>query len=174
MNHSIHLRPDELAGLVVKAATNAENEGYWTGTGPISEDAARHLTTFLGLLLGGDDHVDEKELKVFEQVWTAATGGNPDEDELRTSVTRSVNLADDPDALQEYLTATPPYMQAVIAMDRDRGTRNAEQVVTALSGLALAVLAADGKAAAEEDSVFTTHLNHLRNELAKDGLVGKD
>lgn len=174
MSHSIHLRPDELAGLVVKAATNAEQEGYWTGTGPVSEDAARHLTTFLGLLLGSDDNVDEKELKIFEQVWAATTGGSPDEDELRTSVTRSVNLADDPDALQEYLTATPPYLQAVIAMDRDRGTRNAEQVVTALSGLALAVLAADGQAAAEEDSVFTTHLNHLRNELAKDGLVGKD
>lgn len=174
MNHSIHLRPDELSRLVVQAASNAENEGYWTGPSPIAQDAARHLITFLGLLLGGDDHVDEKELKIFEEVWTAATGGAPSEDELRTSVTRSVNLADDPDALQEYLTSTPPYLQAVIAMDRERGTRNAEQVVTALSGLALAVLAADGQAAAEEDSVFTTHLNHLRNELSTDGSTAQD
>ncbi|HYH78471.1 MAG TPA: hypothetical protein VEX86_01695 [Longimicrobium sp.] len=174
MNHSIHLRPDELAKLVVQAASNAEQQGYWTGADAINRDAARHLVTFLGLLLGGDDDVDEHELKIFQQVWTAATGGTPTEDELRGSVTHSVNLADDPDALQEYLLATPPYLQAVLAMDRERGTRNAEQVVTSLSGLAIAVLAADGKAAAEEDAVFTTHLNHLRDELAQLGRAGQD
>jgi hypothetical protein len=173
MSHSIHLRPDELAKLVVQAASNAEAEGYWTGTNPLAEDAARHLVTFLGLLLGGDGDVDDDELKIFQEVWTAATGGTPTEDELRSSVTRSVNLADDPDALQDYLLATPPYLQAVIAMDRERGTRNAEQVVTALSGLALAVLAADGKAEPEEDSVFTTHLNHLRGEVRGLGTAGQ-
>jgi len=173
MSHSIHLRPDELAKLVVQAASNAEAEGFWTGTNPLAEDAARHLVTFLGLLLGGDGDVDQDELKIFQEVWTAANGGTPTEDELRNSITHSVNLADDPDALQEYLLMTPPYLDAVIAMDRERGTRNAEQVVTALSGLALAVLAADGKAEAEEDAVFTTHLNHLRGEVRRLGAAGQ-
>ena len=55
-------------------------------------------------------------------------------------------------------------------MDRERGTRNAGQVVTALSGLGVAMLTADGREAEEEDSIFTTHLNHLRGELDVHGV----
>ena len=35
----------------------------------------------------------------------------------------------------------------------------------------LAVLTADGRAAEEEDSIFTTHLNHLRGELDTQGVA---
>jgi hypothetical protein len=115
--------------------------------------------------VAGDGQVHVHEIDVFAAVWQTATGTTPGDDEMMTSVRESVRLMDDPDALQDYLTATPAYLQAVLAMDRERGTRNAEQVVTALGGLGLAVLAADGRAEPEEDSVFTTHLGHLRGEL---------
>jgi hypothetical protein len=46
--------------------------------------------------------------------------------------------------------------------------------VTALGGLGLAVLAADGQAAEEEDSIFTTHLNHLRGELDASGVASDE
>ncbi|HET7231281.1 MAG TPA: hypothetical protein VFJ16_14830 [Longimicrobium sp.] len=174
MSHSIHLQPDELSRLVVQAATNAQNEGFWTGSGGAAEDAARHLTRYLGLLLGGDNDVSPHEMRIFREVCDAATGRSLGDDELAQSVTDAVAIADDPDAVEDFLLTTPPFLRAVIEMDRARGTRNAEQVVTALSGLALAMLAADGKAELEEDAVFTTHLNHLRGELARDGLAGKD
>ncbi|HYJ78425.1 MAG TPA: hypothetical protein VEW03_02390, partial [Longimicrobiaceae bacterium] len=138
--------------------------------GPIAEDAVQHLVRFLGLLLGGDDDVDARELAVFGDVFAAASGEHPGDDDLRATVLESVRIADDPDALQDFLAETPAYLRAVLAMDRERGTRNANQVVTALSGLGLAILAADGKAAVEEDSVFITHLNHLRGELESQGL----
>jgi hypothetical protein len=174
MSHSIHLQPDELARLVVQAATNAQEQGFWSGGGSAAGDAARHLTRYLGLMLGGDDDVDPHEMRIFGQVCAAATGRPAEGDELLASVRDAVAIADDPDAVEDFLLTTPPFLRAVIAMDQGRGTRNAEQVVTALSGLALAVLAADGVAEVEEDAVFTTHLNHLRGELRDLGLVSTD
>jgi hypothetical protein len=173
MNHSIHLQPDELSRLVVQAAANAESEGFWTGPGRAAEDAGRHLVRVLGLLLGGDDHVDTREMNLFAQVHAAATGEHLAHDELLASVNESVAIADDPERVEAFLSTTPPFLRAIIEMDRSRGTRNAEQVVTAMSGLALALLAADGKAEPEEDAVFTTHLEHLRREVAALGAAGQ-
>ena len=165
MNHSIHLSPDELSRLVVEAAVNAQEEGFWSGDGAIADDAVRHLVRWLGLLLAGDDDISPHELDVFSDVFSAAHGQRPPVEELREAAMQAVEIASDPDALHEFLSATPPYLRAVMAMDQARGTRNADQVVTALSGLGLAVLAADGRAEPEEDAVFLTHLNHLRGEL---------
>ncbi|HEX8361088.1 MAG TPA: hypothetical protein VF613_13330 [Longimicrobium sp.] len=165
MNHSIHLSPDELSRLVVEAAVNADEQGYWSGPGSAAENAVAHLTRFLGVLAGGDDDLNSRELELFGEVFRAATGEHPSDDVLRRSVAESVRLADDPDALNDFLIATPAYIESVAAMDRERGTRNTDQVVTALSGLALAMLAADGRAEPEEDSVFTTHIGHLRRLL---------
>lgn len=174
-NRSIHLQPDELSRLVVEAAVNADEQGYWRRGGtPIGENAVRHLVGFLGLLLGGDDDVDAKELSVLGEVFAAASGAHPSDDELRQAVRESVAIADDPDEVNAFLTTTPDYLLAVMAMDAERGTRNADQVVTALSGLALAVLAADGRAEIEEDAVFTTHLEHLRRDLSERGLSVSD
>jgi hypothetical protein len=169
MNRSIHLQPGELARIVVQAAANAQSEGFWSAPGSAAEDAGRHLVRVLGLLLGGDDDVDARELNLFAQIHAAATGEHLAHDELLDVVEDGVAIADDPERVGAFLTTTPPFLQAVIAMDRSRGTRNAEQVVTAISGLALALLAADGKAEPEEDAVFTTHLEHLRREVASLG-----
>jgi hypothetical protein len=164
MNHSIHLSPDELSRLIAQAAVLAEEQGYWSGPASAAEDASAHLVRFLGLLAGGDDDLNPHELAVLGEVFRAPTGEQPAEELLRQSVAQSVRTADDPDALMEFLTTTPAYLQAVVAMDRERGTHNTRQVVTALSGLALAVLAADGRAV-PEDSIFTTHMGHLRGVL---------
>jgi len=174
MNHSIHLEPDELSRLIAQAALQAEEQGYWRGPGGAADDAAAHLIHFLGLLAGGDDDLNPHELAVFGQVFRAASGEQPADELLRSSVAGSVRTADDPDALHEFLTATPAYLQAVLAMDRERGTHNARQVVTALSGLALAVLAADGRAEPEEDSIFTTHISHLRGLVEELGGAEED
>lgn len=171
MNHSIYLSPDELSRVVVQAAVNAHEQGFWTGPRPIAEDAVAHLVRFLGLLLAGDDDISPREMDVFADVFFAASGERPSHEELRAAVLDSVLLADDPDALQDFLVSTPDYLRAVMAMDRERGTRNADQVVTALSGLGLAVLAADGQAVVEEDAIFITHLNHLRGELDAQGVA---
>lgn len=170
MRYNIDLAPGELAGLVVQAAENADEQGYWAGPGPIRYDAVRHLERFLGLLLAGDDDVNPRELDVYSQAIAAASGGEASHDDLRAAAMETVKLANDPDALHAFLGETPDYLRAVIAMDGERGTRNASQVVTALGGLGLAVLTADGRAAEEEDSIFTTHLNHLRGELDVHGV----
>jgi len=113
--------------------------------------------------------VDARELNLFAQIHAAATGEHLAHDELLDVVEDGVAIADDPERVEAFLSTTPPFLRAVIAMDRSRGTRNAEQVVTAIGGLALALLAADGKAEPEEDAVFTTHLEHLRREVASLG-----
>ncbi len=169
MNHTIRLSPDELSRLVVQAAVNADEQGYWAAPGSAAENAVAHLTRFLGVLAGGDDDLNTRELELFGQVFRAATGGHTSDDDLRRSVAESVRLADDPDALHDFLTATPAYIEAVAAMDRERGTQNTDQVVTALSGLGLSMLAADGRAEPEEDSIFTTHLEHLRRLVSHRG-----
>lgn len=170
MSYNIDLSPDELAHIVVHAAVNAEEQGYWTGAGPIAEDAVRHLTRFLGLLLAGDDDINRRELQVFSQALRGASGHETSHDELRAAAMETMEMANDPDALHAFLGQTPAYVHAIIAMDRERGTHNAGQVVTALGGLGLAVLTADGREAEEEDSIFTTHLNHLRGELDAQGV----
>lgn len=170
MNYDINVAPDELARLVVQAAENAEAQGYWTGTGPIARDAVQHLTRFLGLLLAGDDDINRRELTVYSQALRGASGAETSHDDLRAAAMETMEMANDPDALHAFLGETPEYLRAVVAMDRERGTRNAGQVITALSGLGVAMLTADGRDAEEEDSIFTTHLNHLRGELDVHGV----
>ena len=172
MSYNIQLPPDELARLVVQAAVNADAEGYWHGEGPIRDDAVRHLVHFLGLLLAGDDDVNAREMDIFTRVVNAVSPGESSHDDLLAGAMESVELTSDPDALHAFRGETPAYLRAVVEMDRERGTRNADQVVTALGGLGLAILAADGQAAEEEDSIFTTHLNHLRGELDASGVAG--
>ena len=171
MSYNIELSPEEMARLVVQAAVNAEEQGYWTGAGAIQDDAVRHLVHFLGLLLAGDDDVNAREMEVYSRVVNSVSHTESSHDELRVEAMESVELANDPDALHLFLGETPAYLQAIVAMDRAVGTRNANQVVTALGGLGLAILAADGRAAEEEDSIFTTHLNHLRGELDVSGVA---
>lgn len=170
MSYHIQLPPDELARLVVQAAENAQAQGYWTGEGDARHDAVQHLVHFLGLLLAGDDDVNPREMDVYTRVVNAVADARSSHDELRQGAMESVEITSDPDALHAFLGETPAYLRAIVAMDRALGTRNADQVVTALGGLGLAVLAADGKAAEEEDSIFTTHLNHLRGELDASGV----
>ncbi|HEX6911876.1 MAG TPA: hypothetical protein VF142_15845 [Longimicrobium sp.] len=173
MSYNIQLPPDELARLVVQAAVNAQEQGYWKGEGDARHDAVRHLVHFLGLLLAGDDDVNAREMDVYQRVVNAVADAQSSRDELRTGAMESVEITSDPDALHAFLGETPAYLRAIMEMDRERGTRNADQVVTALGGLGLAVLAADGVAAEEEDSIFTTHLNHLRGELDAGGVAAE-
>lgn len=171
MTDPIHISPDELSRLVIEAALNADEQGYWSGERPIAEDAVEHLVRFLGLLLAGDDDVNPHEMDVFAEVFSAVPGARPTTlNDLREAAMSAVELASDPDALHAFLGSTPAYLRAIEAMDKERGTRNANQVVTALSGLALAILAADGHETVEEDSIFTIHMNHLRGELESLGL----
>lgn len=157
--------------MIVQAAEQAEQQGYWMAEGPISEDVARHLSHFLGLLLAGDDDLHRRELDVYGRVFHATSGGEHSHDDLRTAAMESMEMANDPDALHAFLGETPAYFRAILEMDRERGTHNADQVVTALSGLGLAILTADGRESEEEDSIFTTHLNHLRGELDAYGVA---
>lgn len=171
MTDPIRLPPDDLARLVLDAAAAADAEGFWRGPGTAAHDALQHLGRFLGLLLAGDDEFHAAELALFGRVFEAVSGSVPSDEVLRATAMSSVELASDPDALYAFLQGTPAYVEAVVAMDRARGTRNAEQVVTSLGGLALAMLAADGRDAAEEDAIFTTHLNHLRGVLEQAGVA---
>lgn len=171
MNYDIDVAPDELARLVVQAAANAEQQGYWEGSGPITANALRHLTRFLGLLLAGDDDINRREINVFSQALRGASGVETSHDDLRAAAMETMEMANDPDALHAFLGETPSYLRAIVAMDRERGTRNAGQVVTALGGLGVAMLTADGRDAEEEDSIFTTHMNHLRGELDAHGVA---
>jgi hypothetical protein len=173
MNYDINVAPDELARLVVQAAENAAAQGYWTGTAPITQDAVQHLTRFLGLLLAGDDDINRRELTVYSQALRGASGVDASHEELRAAAMETMEMANDPDALHAFLGQTPAYLRAIVTMDRERGTRNAGQVVTALSGLGVAMLTADGREAEEEDSIFTTHLNHLRGELDVHGVTAE-
>jgi hypothetical protein len=173
MNYDINVAPDELARLVVQAAENAQEQGYWTGAGPIADDAVQHLTRFLGLLLAGDDDINRRELTVFSHALHGASGTETSHDDLRAAAMETMEMANDPDALHAFLGDTPEYLRAIVAMDRERGTRNATQVVTALGGLGVAMLTADGREAEEEDSIFTTHMNHLRGELDVHGVTAE-
>jgi hypothetical protein len=173
MTDPIRLPADDLARLIVSAAATADAEGFWTGATPASHDALQHLGGFLGLLIAGDDDLHEAELSLFGRVFQAVSGDLPSDEVLRATAMSSVEMASDPDAMYAFLQRTPPYLRAVVEMDRARGTRNAEQVVTALGGLALAALAADGREAAEEDSILTAHLNHLRGVLEREGVAAE-
>ena len=170
MSHPTNLPPDHLARMVVDAAATAEAAGFWQGDGSAGHDAFQHLARFLGLLLAGDDEMHAAELALFGRVFAEIAGDRPSDEVLRATAMSSMELASDPDALYAFLQSTPAYLRALVEMDRARGTRNADQAVTAISGLALAMLAADGREAAEEDSILTTHLNHLRGVLQHEGV----
>jgi hypothetical protein len=167
MSDPIRLPADELARLVVDAAASADAEGFWSGSGSAAQDALQHLGRFLGLLLAGDDELHAAELSLFGRVFEAVSGDVPSDQVLRATAMTSVEMASDPDALYAFLQETPAYLEAVVAMDRERGTHNAEQVVTSLGGLALAMLAADGREAAEEDAILYESTRVRRYEVPR-------
>lgn len=174
MTADLNLSPFTLFRSIVDAATLADQKGYWPDENPIAEGAAEHMLRFLSLLCAGDGEINARELDVFDALF-AASGERQPPEYLRELVGSTADaIGSDPDELNDFLTDTPAYLEAVMDMDRSEGTRAASRIVASLSGLALTVLAADGREEMEEHAIFTTHIGHLRRELDEAGLNADD
>jgi hypothetical protein len=174
MTAELNLSPYTLFRSIVEAATLADQKGYWPDEQPIGESAADHMLRFLSLLCASDGDINAKELDVFDALFAAAGERQP-QDYLRELVASTADaIGEDPDELSDFLTETPAYLEAIMDMDRAEGTRAASRAVAALSGLALTILAADGREEVEEHAIFTTHIGHLRRELDEAGLNAED
>ena len=174
MNADLNLSPYTLFRSIVEAAQLADQRGYWADEQSIGESAAEHMLRFLSLLCASDGEINARELDVFDALFAAAGERQP-LDYLRELVASTADaIGEDPDELGEFLTETPAYLDAVMDMDRAEGSRAASRSVAALSGLALTILAADGREEVEEHAVFTTHIGHLRRELDQAGLSAED
>jgi len=174
MTADLNLSPYTLFRSIVEAAQLADQKGYWPDEQPIGESAAEHMLRFLSLLTAGDGEINPRELDVFDALFAAAGERQP-HDYLRELVSSTAEaIGDDPDELNDFLTETPAYLEAIMDMDRAEGTRAASRTVASLSGLALTILAADGREEVEEHVIFTTHIGHLRRELDEAGLNAED
>lgn len=174
MHADLNLSPYTLFRSIVEAAALADQRGYWPDQESIEENAAEHMLRFLSLLCERDGEINNRELDVFDALFAAA-GERQSQDTLRDLVAAtSASIGEDPDELHDFLTDTPAYLQAIMDMDRAEGTRTSSRAVAALSGLALSILAADGREEIEEHALFTTHVGHLRREVDSAGLSADD
>jgi hypothetical protein len=163
--------PAELSTLIVRAAERADAVGFWPGAGSIAADATTHIVRFLGLILAGDQELHPKELNLYGRVMQAVLGERPTHDDLQVAALEGLDAATDPAALEAFIHHTPPYLGALVEMDRAHQTREARRVVEALGALGYAVLEADGRATTEEGHIFRGHINHLRDALARGGVA---
>lgn len=175
MTAELNLPPFSLFRTIVETAMLADQKGFWPDEQPIAESTTEHLLRFLSLLCAGDGEIHARELDIFDDLFFAATGERQPREYLRDMVASSMeSLSEDPDVLNDFLTEMPAYLEAVVDMDRAEGTRQAARVLASLSGLALTVLAADGRDEVEENAIFTTHFGFLRREMARAGVSAED
>lgn len=170
MTNGIPQLPAELSTLILRAAATADAVGFWEGRGPIETDATTHIVRFLGLILAGDQDVHPRELNLYGRVMQAVLGERPSHDDLQLAALEGLDAATTPAARDAFIRSTPAYLQALVAMDRRHGTREARRVVDALGALGYALLEADDRVTAEEGDILRGHINHLREVLDGEGL----
>jgi stage V sporulation protein K len=147
---------------IVAAAERAAHSGHWPGFESIGTAVGAHLLEFVSRIVSADGHVSKPELQILAQVLPPELM-QQDESALRTVI--AVKLASR--SLHEFLNETPPYLQAIVEMDRAEGTQAAQSTCFALLALGLQTAAVDGLASEKEVMLITEYTQDLFRFVAE-------
>jgi SpoVK/Ycf46/Vps4 family AAA+-type ATPase len=147
-------------------AHDAARRGFWKEARPIGADINEHITTLLGVLVGGDGKLTDQELELFNDLFAEVLGGRQTFPVLRA-------LLNERAAHKQELTARPPaFFEAILRMDEAARTSTARAVVLSLQEIGREAAALDGDIGRAELVALTDYILMLReavhpNEVAQ-------
>jgi SpoVK/Ycf46/Vps4 family AAA+-type ATPase len=141
------------------AAHEAATRGFWTDARPIGADINDHITTLIGVLVGGDDRLTDRELELFNDIFADVVGGRQPLNVLRAFLGERAGSAAE-------LIATPPaFFEALVRMDAATGTHASHDAMLALQEIAREAAALDGDIGRAELATLTDYVWMLREAL---------
>ncbi len=141
---------------VWNSAHDAAARGFWKEARPISADVNEHITTLVGVLVGGDGKLTDQEAELFNDLFAEVLGGRQTLPVLRA-------LLKERAARSKELTARPPaFFDAIVRMDAASGTKAAGAVLLSLQEIGREAAALDGDIARTELAALTDYILMLR------------
>ena len=142
--------------VVWSRAHDAAARGFWEEARPIGADVNEHITTLLGVLVGGDGRLTDQEAELFNDVFAEVLGGRQTLPVLRA-------LLKERAAQSAGLVAHPPaFFDAIVRLDAASGTNRASEVLLALQDIGREAAALDGAVGRAELSTLTDYIMTLR------------
>ena len=142
--------------VVWNVAQDAARGGFWKEARPIGADVNEHVTTLLGVLVGGDGRLTDPELELFNDLFAEVLGGRQTFPVLRALLNERV-------AQKPELTARPPaFFEAILRMDTAARTTTARNVVLSLQEIGREAAALDGDIGRGELAALTDYILMLR------------
>lgn len=140
-------------------AHDAARRGFWKEARPIGADVNEHITTLLGVLVGGDGKLTDQELELFNDLFAEVLGGRQTFPVLRA-------LLNERSAHKQELTARPPaFFEAILRMDAAAQTSKARDVVLSLQEIGREAAALDGDIGRAELVALTDYILMLRESV---------
>src|SRR5687768_6823593 len=119
-------------------AHDADRRGFWKEARPIGADVNEHITTLLGVLVGGDGKLTDQELELFNDLFAEVLGGRQTFPVLRA-------LLNERASHRQELTARPPaFFEAILRHDAAAHTSTARDVLLSLQEIGREAAALDG------------------------------
>ena len=138
------------------SAHEAATRGFWKEGRPIDADVNAHITTLLGVLVGGDGRLTDQEAELFNDVFAEVLGGRQPLPLLRA-------LLKEHSGRGAELTARPPaFFDAILRMDAAGRTDTATRVLSSLQEIGREAAALDGRLPRDELSILTEYIMMLR------------
>ena len=140
-------------------AHDAAKRGFWSQARSIGADVNEHITTLLGVLVGGDGKLTDQELELFNDLFAEVLGGRQTFPVLRA-------LLNERAAHRPELTARPPaFFEAILRMDAAAHTSKARDVVLSLQEIGREAAALDGDIGRAEMVALTDYIVMLRESV---------
>lgn len=152
--------PDPRAALrlVLRAAALGQKAGHWHGADDVRHDVMDHVLALAALLAHAGGGVSETDLETIGALVAEASGRDPSPEHVRRVVEEQLARYRDP---ADFLAVAPWYLDAILDLDRERGSDLAVSVIGAVQVIGLGVIAADGRHGVRETSLLTQHLAEL-------------
>jgi len=145
--------------IIWARAHEATNGGFWTESRPIGADINDHITTLIGVLVGGDGRLTDQELELFNDIFADVLGGRQPLNVLRAF------LSERADHSKDLILRPPAFFDALIRMDIASGTHAAHDAVLALQEIGREAAALDGDIGRAELATLTDYVWMLREAL---------
>jgi SpoVK/Ycf46/Vps4 family AAA+-type ATPase len=138
------------------SAQEADTRGFWKEGRPIESDVNEHITTLLGVLIGGDGRLTDQEAELFNDVFADVLGGRQPLPLLRALLKEHAGKR------AELIAGPPAFFDAILRMDAAGRTDTATRVLSALQEIGREAAALDGSLPRAELSTLTDYILMLR------------
>jgi SpoVK/Ycf46/Vps4 family AAA+-type ATPase len=145
--------------VVWSRAHDAAARGFWKEARPIGADVNEHITTLLGVLVGGDGRLTDPEAELFNDLFAEVLGGRQTLPVLRALLKERATRG------QALTARAPAFFDAIVRMDAASRTNTAAEVLVSLQEIGREAAALDGDIRRAELAALTDYILMLRTTV---------